>query len=177
MNNKKTMISEEGEIKINEEINQLRIEINELLSKRGKICKEINITKDYGSVDSITNAIHAKRTRISDLLLKLGTSVKVQKLEDEDLIDCGDYILIELYDENTEMINKRTMTIRLVGSSSNIDKEIKDVSINSPMGSALYASKVGTTKSYNVAERVFYVTSLEKSKTAPKKLNLTHKED
>ena len=49
------------------------------------------------------------------------------------------------------------MTFKLVGASGDFNAEIQEISINSPLGSAVYKKKIGDTCSYSVNNRNFSV--------------------
>lgn len=86
---------------------------------------------------------------------------KNEKSQNEnDLVDIDDYVsvLLLMPDDETEH-----MVFRLVASLST-NRGIKEVSLNSPMGKAVYGKKVGETGKYQVNGNAFLVQILAKSK-------------
>lgn len=83
-----------------------------------------------------------------------------------DLVDIDDYvsILLLMPDNETEH-----MVFRLVASLST-DRDTKEVSLNSPMGRAVYGKKVGETGKYQVNGNTFLVQILARSKELTKDL-------
>ena len=85
----------------------------------------------------------------------------VEKLDNEELVDIGDVVKIDMIfseDDREESIFK------LVGTAPDFDMnaEIQEVSINSPIGKAMYHKKVGEIATYQVQDRTFTLQIKEK---------------
>lgn len=79
---------------------------------------------------------------------------------DDNLVDIDDYVSVLLLMPNNEIEH---MIFRLVASLST-SRDVKEISLNSPMGKAVYGKKVGEIGKYQVNENVFSVQILAKSK-------------
>lgn len=115
--------------------------------------------------------IERTSTRISGQLKmlyeELSKVVVIEKHNDKQLIDIGDTIVVDIMfssDDSEEVV------IKIVGGNGNFDTDIQEVSINSPLGSAVYKRKVGDTCSYSVDDRNISVLIKQK-------LELTKEED
>lgn len=77
---------------------------------------------------------------------ELSRVVLVEKHNDSEIIDIGDVLLADLHfsDDSEELV------FELVGTSGNLNAEIQQVSINSPLGNAVYRKKIGDKCSYSL---------------------------
>lgn len=82
----------------------------------------------------------------------------VERGNDSETIDINDVVEVGIKFDN----EYDEMTIKLVGAMTDINKDIMDVSINSPLGSAIYKKKVGETNSYKAADQIRQVTIIKK---------------
>ena len=98
------------------------------------------------------------RYELEQRIAKLPYIEIVQKLNNDDLVDVNDVIRVSygLEDDCQDVI------VRLVGKMPDIGAEINQVSINSPMGKAIYGKPVGSTNTYRVGNNTFQVTIEEK---------------
>ena len=80
--------------------------------------------------------------------------VIMEKHKDSDTIDIGDIILANMIfsPDDTEEI-----TFKLVATSGSFGGKMQEVSINSPLGAAVYKKQIGDTCSYSVNNRNFSV--------------------
>lgn len=97
----------------------------------------------------------------------LNRVVIIEKHNNQEIVDIGDIILADMIFSPDDM---EEMTFKLVGASGNFDSEIQEISINSPLGSAVYKKKIGDTCSYSVNDRNFSILLKQK-------LNLTKEND
>lgn len=89
----------------------------------------------------------------------LSNIVIVEKHNDGEIIDIGDTLLVDLAfsPDDTEELN-----FKLVGTGGNFDADVQEISINSPLGNAVYKKKVGEQSSYSVNGRTISVLIKEK---------------
>ena len=80
--------------------------------------------------------------------------VIIEKHNDSDTIDIGDIILANMIFSSA---NTEEITFKLVATSGGFGKEIREVSINSTLGAAVYKKQIGDTCSYSVNNRNFSV--------------------
>ena len=99
---------------------------------------------------------------IAEMKYKLENNVEiVENLGDDSLIDIGDVVKIDMIfsaDDREEEIFKLVATT----PSFDMEAEIKEVSINSPLGNAMYHKKIGDVASYKVNDRTFTIELKEK---------------
>lgn len=106
---------------------------------------------------------------IAEMKFKLQNAEIIENLEDETLIDIGDVVKVDMiFSEN----NREEEIFKLVTTNPAFDmnSEIKEISINSPAGYAIYRKKVGEVVTYKVMDREFTLEIKER-------MNLTFEED
>ena len=92
--------------------------------------------------------------KLRDMREALSRIVIIEKHNDQETVDIGDTVLADMVYAPDD---KEEITFKLVGSDGNISSEVQEVSINSPLGSAVYKKKIGDTCSYSVNDRNFSV--------------------
>lgn len=97
---------------------------------------------------------------ISEMRRKLQHNVEiVESLGDDELVDIGDIVKIDIIfteDDRKEEIFK------LVATTPKLGAEIQEVSINSPIGNAIYHKKIDEITTYKVKDRTFTLQIKEK---------------
>lgn len=76
--------------------------------------------------------------------------VILEKHNEEDTVDIGDILSVDM--------NGEELIFKLVGGEGDIFAELQEISINSPIGMAVYKKKIGDVCEYNVDSRKFIVT-------------------
>lgn len=89
----------------------------------------------------------------------LNRIVIIEKHNNQEIVDIGDVIVADMIFSPNDM---EEMTFKLVGASGDFDAEIQEISINSPLGNAVYKKKIGDTCSYSVNNRNFSVLLKQK---------------
>ena len=98
---------------------------------------------------------------ITEMKLKLQNAEIVENLGDESLIDIGDIVKVDIiFDED----DREEETFKLIATTPSLDAEVEEVSINSPIGAAVYHKKVGDFATYKVRDNTFKLEILEKKK-------------
>lgn len=98
---------------------------------------------------------------IAEMKQKLNNIEIVQNIGDDSLVDIGDVVKIDMiFSEN----DREEQIFKLVGTSPNFDlnAEIQEISINSPVGKAMYHKKIGDVANYKVNDRTFTIQIKEK---------------
>lgn len=98
---------------------------------------------------------------IAEMKRKLLTIEIVENLGDESLIDIGDIVKIDMiFSEN----DREEEIFKLVATnpSFGLDTGISEVSINSPIGKAMYHKRIGEMAQYKVNDRTFTIQIKEK---------------
>lgn len=102
---------------------------------------------------------------LRDMLEKLNRIVIIDKAEkiEDDTIDIGNIVTIEMCFNDEE---PEEMEFKLVASeSTNKDTKITEISINSPLGQAVYQNKVGHSGAYKVGDNKTSFTILNNGKS------------
>lgn len=111
-----------------------------------------------GCIDDLKNIIEieefqSEETRIVTEIMRMNEEltrvVIVDKQENDEIVDIDDIILVDMIAGSLT----REMMLKLVGTDSNIKADIQEVSINSPVGKAIYGKKIGELCSYSVNNR------------------------
>ena len=101
----------------------------------------------------------ALMVEISEMKQKLQNVEIIESLGNESLIDIGDIVRVDIiFNEG----NRKEEVFKLIASSPSFDSEIKEVTINSPIGVAIYHKKVGDFATYKVRDKVFKIEIIEK---------------
>ena len=136
--------------------------VNDEISKLRNDLKHDNIDKInelYDLRDQMIRKIEDKRNTLT--LVKL-----IDKENNENILNLGDYATIELdFGDN----DKETCLIKLVSVESYTENGMECVSINSPLGRALYRKNVGEKTYYMVNNNKVNVTLLKKNNKVLKK--------
>lgn len=136
--------------------------VNDEISKLRNDLKHDNIEKInelYELRDQMIRKIEDKRNTLT--LVKL-----IEKENNENILNLGDYATIELdFGDN----DKETCLIKLVSVESYTENGMECVSINSPLGRALYRKNVGEKTYYMVNNNKVNVTLLKKNNKVLKK--------
>lgn len=98
---------------------------------------------------------------ISEKKYKLNNIEIVENIGDDNLIDIGDVVKIDMIFSE---IDREEETFKLIGTTPNIDSTsaIQEISINSPIGKAIYHKKIGDTAEYKVNDKTFLIQIKEK---------------
>lgn len=104
---------------------------------------------------------------------KLQRVVIVEKAEDENLIDIGDIVNINIIFDLDDIDKIQFRLVGSVGTGANGNHELQEVSINSPLGKAVYHKSVGEKTSYSVENRTYNIEII--SKTDEKGFTKEHK--
>lgn len=76
-----------------------------------------------------------------------------------DLVEIGDILKLEIITANRSL----SQTVKLVGEEEvNVENDVKEVSINSPLGSAIYGKNVGDVVEYFVGPKSLTASIEEK---------------
>lgn len=98
---------------------------------------------------------------IAEMKQKLQNIEIVENLGNEELIDIGDIVKIDMIFSEDD---REEETLKLVATTPNFNLEsgIQEVSINSPIGNAMYHKKIGEIATYKVNDRTFTLQIKEK---------------
>lgn len=77
----------------------------------------------------------------------LANAELIEKHNDVDSIDIGNVLSVDMLFNNDEV---EELTFKLVATNGGSNKNMKEVSINSPLGQAVYKKKIGDMCSYSV---------------------------
>lgn len=159
-----------------EGLEQLQVDIARLQEELNKVNAGRREAFDAGAGDGWDSPEFEEIERQERIILgqlnerysMLARVVIVEKHNNEEIIDIGDVVSVEIIfgDDDIEEI-----TFKLVGGNANFDSEIKEISINSPLGAAVHMKKIGENSSYAVNKNVFNIfiksKGLEQEQTTP----------
>jgi len=129
-----------------EKINKLRQEVSAIHEERKREVA-VTPTEKYSSIE-MENLNRRERLLLEELGRLSKELGRIEIIETPvETINLNDIVaLTMMYDEK----NSEDLTIKLVGSITDVSSEIPQVTINSPLGSAIYGKQVGEVSSYNV---------------------------
>lgn len=153
----------------NEGIEEIKKEIDEIQKKLEDIRKykgEVAIYQgDNWHDNPVLYSTEAKEMelmrQLNDMKQQLKNVQIVEKSSNECIVEIGDVINIVMLSADK---NSKEMIIKLVGHFPKLDAEIREISVNSPLGSSIYKKNIGDNVSYKVGENQFNVVILEKLK-------------
>ena len=109
--------------------------------------QDMNIDSDYLSNSNDLGVIQDQIYHLTDQIRRV---VILEKHNNPELIDINDVVQLIVTDSNGNTSEK---ILRLVAGNIDIFAEIRQASINSPIGQAIYGQPVGTITSYVVKDR------------------------
>ena len=115
---------------------------------------------DSPEFEEIERNSHMISSEINRRMLQLQYIEIVERREDTSLVDLNDVLRLNIiFDED----DQEEMIVRLVGSASaQVTDGIREVSINSPLGTSIYGKQIGEKTFYKVKDGVINVDILEK---------------
>lgn len=111
---------------------------------------------EFEEIERAENMLLGELQRNSDILSRI---VIIEKHNNENIIDIGDTLQVDM---EYAPGDSEPLIFRLVGMTGSIKSEIEEVSINSPLGKAVYKKKVGDNCSYEVNGMTINATITEK---------------
>ena len=124
---------------------------------------------DFEEIERMDHMLNGELRRKCELLDR---AVIIEKHNDDTIIDIGDVIQSELIFSEDD---REPFVFKLVATESDINAEIQEVAINTPMGSAVYRKKIGDTVPYTVGENTFSVFLQERLDLDKKKSPVAQK--
>ena len=116
---------------------------------------------DNFSFEEATRREHMLMGQIEQLRKSIANAVVIEKTENDEIIDIGDII-----DVATKLNGEQLpdYSFQLVAGSGDSLEDLPKISINSPLGNAVYQKKVGDAANYKVDGRLFDILILSKQK-------------
>ncbi len=93
--------------------------------------------------------------QIDDLRKQIENVTVIEDKLDSDSLDIDNYVVLDVEYAPDDI--EEDCIFKLIGSSPNRMSEIQEISVNSPMGNAIYGKKVGDEISYKVENNVIKV--------------------
>ena len=160
MKNEKIRMDKEGLEKFKLEIKSVEDELSEIRMYKGKTA--IYQGDNWHDNPELYQTEAKERSLMQQLRImneKLENIEIVEKNLNSDIIDIGDIVDIEMIFAEDD---KEDMIIKLVGGDADMKASIQEISINSPLGGAIYGKKALNMASYKVNENTFNVLIKEK---------------
>ena len=143
--------------------------IDNLIKNVDRINNEISKLRKDKKIDEANDLYKIKDellARIEDKQNTLTLVKLIEKQNSENILDLGDTATIELDFGDDD---KETCLIKLVSVDSYTENDLECVSINSPLGRALYRKNIGEKTYYMVNNNKVNVTLLKKNNKVLKK--------
>lgn len=158
------LLDKNGEKEFNKRLEEARNKVDDI----GRVLGES--FRDYVGDGWHDNPAYEDAMRKSSMIDDEINRLLVQKkqirvIEDkynDKLTNIGDIIKIEfVYSDN----DRETEIVRLTGNYiPNMDSDIKEITLNSPVGRAIYKKKIGGSCSYKVSEKEVIINIIERVK-------------
>lgn len=167
-NNNTLFVDKEGYQKLLDSIEELKKRIAENNSGR-KDAFDASAGDGWDSpeFEEIERQDHLLTSELQRRYEELQRVVIIEKHNNDDIIDIGDVLRVEMAIGNEEF---EDMVFKLVGTSGDFNADIQEISINSPLGNSVYKKQIGDQTSYSVGSRIFNVIIKEK-------IDLTEEQD
>ena len=150
---KKILLDRDGYDKLVQEIEKLKEELKNITAGR-KDAFDAGAGDGWDSPEF--EEIERQERRIAGEIQRRYEEIKrveiIEHKKNDDLINVGDIVNINLYFAPDDYDN---MTFKLVSSLDTNKSEIQEISINSPLGEAIYQKQVGDECKYKVGENEF----------------------
>lgn len=158
--NDKIYLSKEGYNELLNKIDNLAQQIKKVNSGRNEAYaaggEDGWDSPEFETIEMIDRALAGQLTMLKNELMKVEI---IDKHNNNDVIDIDDIIVADIsYSENSF----EELTFKLVGGSVNRESDLDEVSLNSPMGKAIYKKKIGDTVSYIVEDTKMTIKIKEK---------------
>lgn len=139
MENKQIMLTDEGLLKLEQELENLKTK------KRQEVAEKIKIARGFGdlSENSEYDAAKEEQAQVEARIIQLENMLKNAKVIDQDEIDLNKVSIgtrVKIYDEEFE----EELEYSIVGSTE-ADPDLFKISDESPVGRALIGKNVGET--------------------------------
>lgn len=162
----KIKMTKEGLLELQQKLEKLKIEFDQNEKQMSEAYHNSNGdgAHDNAEFEYLLDKERRLARTIDELVLKI-KNVEIIEIDqkEEQIINIGDTVELEIYRETN---NPDIMTILLVGGDGNIFEG--KISINSPLGKAIYGRKVGELVTYNAASK-------DMTAKIVKKLSITNK--
>ena len=139
MDNKQILLTDEGLLKLEQELEMLKTE------KRQEVAEKIKVARGFGdlSENSEYDAAKEEQAQVEARIVQLENMLKNAKVIDEDEIDLNVVSVgtrVKIYDEEFD----EELEYNIVGSTE-ADPDMNKISDESPVGKALVGKRIGET--------------------------------
>ncbi len=159
------LVNEEGYQQYLEELERVKSELQENASVGGEVLKEAvgDGWHDNFAYDEVMRAERDIVNKIQRMLEKQKYLKVIKETErKENIVNLNDNLeILFIYDENDQEKEKIKLTGKYIPLNDE-HLEIKEISLNSPLGKAIYKKKIGETVSYTVGKLEIKVKILGK---------------
>ena len=148
-------MTQSGIDKLYEEVKEYEAKLQQLYRDRIGNYNGDNRTDRYNSeYEESVRQEQMLRESINRCYDELRRVVLVERQNDEEIIDINDVLVIDICPSGEK---SDEMTFKLVGSNGNFMAPLKEIYVNSPLGTAVYKKPVGTQCSYSVQGNIINV--------------------
>lgn len=160
-------LDKNGLLQLREEIRIITEQLESArLTKGQTFSDDTNSWHDNAAYDAAKLTVDGLQYQLSSLKKELSEVTLISPHGDADRVDIGDVVV--LYNKAFDDRFKVLLTANYKSNIGDDDDEISIISINSPIGEAIFGKKKGDSVSYRVGDRNFEVCieGFEKQKTS-----------
>lgn len=165
----KFKVDEKGLERLKEEEKEILNKLNDIRMYKGKeAIYQGDNWHDNPELYMTESKENSLLKRLSDIRTQISNAEIIDSSNaDSELINIGD--LVELEIKLNPNAPAQLINVRLVGGKVNMESTEREVSLNSPMGKAIYLKRVGEAVSYEVNDNK--ITAIINNKTGNKSNN------
>ena len=159
-NQEPILLDEEGYQKFLDEIEALKAKLKEIDMKRGQACSDA-VGDSWHDNFAHDEAMREERFTMNDLRIKQEQLKRVKIVKktadssDKNLIEIGDIIKLDMIAQTGKVKEHIVKLVASFGVST--DSVVREVTLDSPLGSSIYHKHVGDQASYSVNEKSFTI--------------------
>lgn len=164
--NESIYLDEDGLKHYKESIDNLIVNVDRISNEISRLRND-NVSEHVDEIHELYVLREQMLKRIDDMRNTLMLVKLIEKENNEDILELGDSATIEL---NFDDGDKEICNIKLISTESYIDNDTHYVSINSPLGRALYKKEVGSKTYYMIHNNKVNVIIIKKNNKVLKKV-------
>ena len=165
MENETMYLDQAGYQKIVEQIAELKLKLAEVMLQRGAVFKAGlgDAWHDNVEFDEVKMKERRIRAQLKEYEETLKKVVIVEEHNDANSIDVGDIVTINMIFGPDDIDELQFRLVGYVSEFNNDNSNLTLVSINSPLGNAVYHRQIGEKNSYEVDGRTFNIEIVSKT--------------
>lgn len=146
-------VDEKGYNELENKIASLKEKLNNLYAQQKQSMETVKDAWHSTDLSDIAERKALIEQEIYDYTTKLKNAIIVSSEKEKDIVDLNDIVVLNVTFKGDNVYfddGEEEMIVKLVGTDGNFDKDITEVSINSPLGSSIYKKHIGEKTSYKI---------------------------